>query len=67
MVTEPEPDRYRQIAEECRVLVEEARSRNWPEVFAFLNERALLNEEMADALSRSVMRLGGRRPQRPAR
>jgi hypothetical protein len=62
----PEPDRYRQIAEECRVLAEEARARNWAEVFVFLNERALLNEQMADAMSRSEMRLSGRRPQHPA-
>jgi hypothetical protein len=62
----PEPDRYRQIAEECRVLAEEAKSRNWAEVFAFLNERALLNEQMADAMSRSVMRLRGQRQLQPA-
>ena len=35
----PEPDRYLQIAEERRILAEEAKSRNWAEVFAFLNER----------------------------
>jgi hypothetical protein len=63
----PEPDRYRQIAEECRILAEEAKSRSWAEVFAFLTERALLNEQMADAMSRSVIRLRCRRPQQPAR
>ena len=60
-------DRYRQIAEECRVLAEEAKSRNWAEVFAFLNDRALLNEQMAEAMSRSVIRLRGQRPQYTAR
>ena len=62
-----ELDRYRQIAEECRVLAEDAKSRNWTEVHALLSEHALLNEQMADAMSLSVARLRGRRPQKPVR
>ena len=58
-----EIDRYRQIAEECRVLAEDAKSRHWTEVYTFLNERALLNEQMAEAISRSRVRLRIRRPQ----
>jgi hypothetical protein len=62
-----EIDRYRQIAEECRVLAEDAKSRHWTEAYTFLTERALLNEQMADAISRSTLRLNDRRPQAPAR
>ncbi|MBV8089432.1 MAG: hypothetical protein JO139_07615 [Alphaproteobacteria bacterium] len=62
----PEPDRYRQIAEECRAFAEEAKSRNWTEMYVFLNERALLNDQMAEAMSRSVVRLRGRRPEERA-
>jgi hypothetical protein len=62
-----EIDRYRQIAEECRVLAEDARSRHWIEVYTFLTERALLNDQMAEAISRSIVRLSDRRPQAPTR
>jgi hypothetical protein len=62
-----EIDRYRQIAEECRVLAEDAKSRHWTEVYTFLIERALLNEEMAEAIWRSTIRSRSRRPQAPAR
>lgn len=62
-----EPNRYRQIAEECRVLTEEAKLRNWTEMYEFLHDRALLNEQMAEAISRSASPLRGRRAPAPAR
>jgi hypothetical protein len=55
-----EPDRYHRIAEECRVLAEDAKSRNWIEVYTFLKERASLNEQMAEAMTRSAARLRSR-------
>ena len=60
------PDRYGQIAEECRVLAEDANSRDWTEVYKFLSERGWLNEQMTDVMPRSVVRLRGRGPQEPA-
>jgi hypothetical protein len=60
-------DRYRQIAEERRVFADDAKSRNWIEVYRILNERASLNEHMAETMSRYEFRLRGLGPEEPTR
>jgi hypothetical protein len=54
-------DRYRQIAEECRQVAQLV------EVYRILNERASLNEHMAETMSRYEFRLRGLGPEEPTR